>query len=88
MAIGSVVSEKGLVVIPKEIRERFGIKKGDRIQFLDWGGRIVVVPISKDPIEASFGMLKGGGSMEEFLKEKREELREEERGLPPPRKAR
>jgi hypothetical protein len=38
-----------------------------------------------DPIERGLGMFKGRGSMADILEEKRRELEEEERDLPPPR---
>jgi AbrB family looped-hinge helix DNA binding protein len=79
------VSEKGAIVIPKQIRERFGICPGDRVHVMDWGGEIVLAKIPPgDPIERGLGLLKGG-SMQHILEEKRRELEEEERGLPPPR---
>ncbi|TMB99909.1 MAG: AbrB/MazE/SpoVT family DNA-binding domain-containing protein [Chloroflexi bacterium] len=82
---GSIISEKGLVVIPKEIRKKYGLKKGDRVQFIDWGGQIVVLPVHADPIRASRGILPRKGSMADFLEEKQRELEEEEKDLPPPR---
>lgn len=79
------VSKKGWIVIPKEIRERHGIKPGDEVVVLDYGRGITIIPALKDPIRQGLGMLKGGKSMKEFLEEERAELEEEERGLPPPR---
>ena len=83
------MSGKGLLVVPKEIRERHGFKKGDRFHFIDFGGVVTLVPVAKDPIAAGRGMLKGGPSLtKELLKERREELEKEERDLPPPRSSR
>ena len=79
------VSKKGWIVIPKETRDRYGIKPGDEVVVLDYGRGITIVPALKDPIRESYGMLKGGQSMKEFLEEKRAELEEEERDLPPPK---
>ncbi len=83
------VSAKGWIVIPKEIRERHGISKGDKVHVTDLGGQITIIPATKgDPIERGLGMLKGGPSMTEgLLEDRREELEREERGLPPPRSA-
>ena len=79
------VSKKGWVVIPREIRERHGIRPGDKVHVFDIGGRIAVIPIPEDPVAAGRGMLKGGTSLDELLAEKRRELEREERDLPPPR---
>ena len=85
MAI-STVSGKGWVVIPKEIRERYGIKKGDRVSVVDTAHGIYVVPIPDDPIHGARGLFKGGRSLTEaLLEDRREELEREERDLPPPR---
>jgi AbrB family looped-hinge helix DNA binding protein len=81
----ATLSAKGWVVIPKEIRDSLGLKKGDRIRVMQSDRQIVLIPMANDPIAAGRGMLKGGMSMKEFLEEKRRELEEEERGLPPPR---
>ena len=81
------VSAKGWIVIPKEIRERHGLRKGDKVHVLDSDDRIVITPATKgDPIERAYGMFKDGPSLTEgLLKDRREELEREERGLPPPR---
>jgi AbrB family looped-hinge helix DNA binding protein len=80
------VSKKGWVVIPHDIRERYGIRPGDRVQIVASNGVIRVIPLPKDPIEYGFGLFKDGPSLTEgLLKDRREELEREERGLPPPR---
>jgi AbrB family looped-hinge helix DNA binding protein len=67
----STVSAKGSVVIPKELRERLGLKKGDKVQFVEYGNVIAVVLVSKDPIAESAGMLKGESSLVEALMKSR-----------------
>lgn len=87
----TVTDDEGTIALPKEIREKFGIKKGQEIRIIDIGeGKdqktftLYVVPPG-DPIERGFGMFKGRGSMAHILEEKRRELEAEERDLPPPR---
>jgi AbrB family looped-hinge helix DNA binding protein len=81
----AVISAKGWVVIPREIRRRYGLKKGDRVHFIDYGGVVAVVPVSKDPISEGFGMFKDGPSLTQgLLEDRRWELEREERDLPPP----
>ena len=63
----STVSGKGWVVIPKELREKYRIKKGDRVHFVDYGGVIALMPSSRDPVRESRGLLKGGASLTEVL---------------------
>ena len=54
----STVSAKGWVVIPKSIREKHGLKKGSRVQVLDYGQILAIVPLPDDPIEALHGMFE------------------------------
>ena len=60
------------------MRRRFGIKPGSKVVVTE-EERIVVLPLSDDPIEGSFGLLKGSGLIDE-LRRAREE-REHERRL-------
>ncbi len=74
------VSKKGWVVIPKEIREKFGIHPGDKIFIFDAGGSIAVMKSQEDPIAYGYGLLKGGPSMAmELVEEHRQEVEKDER---------
>jgi AbrB family looped-hinge helix DNA binding protein len=68
----STVSAKGWVVIPKSIREKHGLKKGSRVQVLDYGQTLAIVPLPDDPIEALHGMFEGGPSLTGELQAERE----------------
>ena len=65
--ISVTVSAKGWVVIPAELRKKYGIKPGSRLRFVDYGGALELIPVPDDPIEAAAGMLKGGKSLSEAL---------------------
>ena len=69
----SILSEKGWVVIPQEQRERYGLKKGDRVHVIDYGGVISIVPASEIPIKDAAGMLRGKTSLVEALMKSRRE---------------
>ena len=62
---------KGQIVIPAEIRARFKIKKGTRVNVYDEGNRIIVEPLSDDPIREGRGMLKTRGKILKLLTEDR-----------------
>ena len=69
----STLSKKGWVVIPQEIRERYGLKKGDRVHVIDYGGVISIVPASEAPIKNSMGMLQGKTSLVKELVKSRQQ---------------
>ena len=76
----AIVSAKGWVVIPKAIRERYGLEQGSRVQVLDYGQMVAIVPLPDDPVEALHGMFEGELSLTgELLAERREERAREER---------
>ncbi|HYM44558.1 MAG TPA: AbrB/MazE/SpoVT family DNA-binding domain-containing protein [Solirubrobacteraceae bacterium] len=65
----STVSEKGQVTVPKRIRDRLGIKAGDRLEFAEEGGRLVATKaVSGDPVDAVYGILGPGGSTDEVIR--------------------
>jgi len=51
------VSPKFQVVIPKEVRDKFGLKAGARLEILEYGNRIELIPLR--PIKKMRGFLKG-----------------------------
>jgi AbrB family looped-hinge helix DNA binding protein len=71
------VSKKGWVVIPKETREKYGIKPGDKVQVVDYGA-IYIIPAIKDPAIEMRGMFKEGPSLTEALLTERRVARENE----------
>lgn len=76
----SRVSSKGSVVIPLEIRKKYGIEPGDEVSFVDYGGALYVWRVPEDPIAAMRGMFAGGPSMTEALvADRRAEAAEDER---------
>jgi AbrB family looped-hinge helix DNA binding protein len=66
----STISSKFQVVIPREVRQQFGIKPGLKLVFIPYKRtlRVVVVP----PIESALGMFEGLD-----IKDLREEIDEE-----------
>ena len=51
-----VINTKGQIVIPKAIRDRFGIRQGQEVEFQEDKGRIVLIKIGqKDKFKALAG---------------------------------
>ncbi len=59
----ATLSKKGWVVIPQEPRTRYGLKKGDRVRIIDYGGIISIIPTCEAPIKNAKGMLQGETSL-------------------------
>lgn len=67
---------KGQIVIPAEIRKRYGIKPGSELQIMEYGGIIYLIPPVEDPIKAACGILPSKPSLSEILlKERKGEFR-------------
>ena len=58
----ATVSPKYQVVIPKPVRERFGLKPGQTLQVLALPGRIELVP--RESVDALRGFLQGPNSFQ------------------------
>jgi AbrB family looped-hinge helix DNA binding protein len=79
----TVISSKGQVVIPAELREQFGLEKGTRATWSEEGGRLVLTPITKRRLDEIMGFLRpkpGEPSMfeESFAERERERAREKQ----------
>lgn len=64
----SVVSEKGQVTIPKELRDRLGIRPGQVLDFEAERGRLIArKAIAEDPVDAVYGILEEPGSTDAVI---------------------
>lgn len=79
--LSSKVTSKGQVVIPKKLREKYGIRSATAIRWIEKEQGILMVPESEDPIVAARGMLKGSGILKAYLKEKRREKKKENKRI-------
>lgn len=72
------VSEKGQIVIPAELRHKFGIERGAKLELRERGGRIEMEVLPKHPILLLRGKLKGKTSLTGELLRERAKDRERE----------
>ena len=74
------ISEKGWVVIPAELRKKYGLHPGAEVQVVDYGGVLALVPQLARPVEDAAGMLKGRKSLTRaLLAERRSERMKDKR---------
>ena len=74
------LSQKGWVVIPAELREKYHWKSGDRVKVVDYGGIVSLIPMLNDPDDEGAGALRmPGRSLLRSLKRMRKEERRRER---------
>ncbi|MBI2988676.1 MAG: AbrB/MazE/SpoVT family DNA-binding domain-containing protein [Deltaproteobacteria bacterium] len=77
----AIVSAKGHVVIPAELRRKYGIKPGTEICFIEHGHEIILQPVTAEYFRGLVGMFKSRTSMtkallrERALDKKREEAK-------------
>lgn len=67
----SRVTANGRIVIPVRLRRKLGIKRGTVVRFIEDGGNILLLPITKLYIGRICGMLKSDTSMTDALLEER-----------------
>jgi antitoxin PrlF len=84
MHVESALTAKGQATIPKAVRERLGLKPGDKIRFfLLPDGRVFILPVR--PISSMRGMFKRPGQRPVTIEEMDEAIAEAaaEGNLPP-----
>lgn len=64
------VSARGQMVIPVSIRKRYGIKAQTKVELLDLGKEVVIVPVLEHSLVKSRGILKGV-STDDLIRERR-----------------
>lgn len=69
------LSQKGWVVIPATLRQKYNLKPGDEVQVVDYGGVLSLVPIYPDPVQAGAGLLRGEDSLTQAVVEQHRQER-------------
>jgi antitoxin PrlF len=55
----STLTSKGQITIPKDVRDRLGLREGGRIAFhFDEQGRVILQPAEHDPLGNLVGLLR------------------------------
>ena len=68
---------KGQIVIPVQLRRKYGIKAGTRITVIDTGEGIILKPINDESLKQLQGRLKGKGVLKTLLEERRKDAERE-----------
>ncbi len=72
------ITTKGQLVIPVELRRKYGITPKTRIVILDNGDGIVLCPMTKEYINKLKGSLKGSDALEVLIEERRKDRERED----------
>ena len=65
----STVSEKGQITVPKRLRERLGIRAGDRLELTEEEGQLVArKAVTGDPVTAAYGILDPKQTTDEVIR--------------------
>ena len=67
---------KGQIVIPADIRKKYGIEKGTRLKVYEQKNKIIVKPLKRDPVQEGRGMLKTKGRiLKALVKDRKREAK-------------
>jgi len=61
------ISSKGWVVIPAEMRKKYGLEPGSEVRIVDYGGVLALIPAMEDPIRQASGMLQTDKRLTQIL---------------------
>ena len=77
----ATVSAKGWVVIPAEYRKKHHLEPGTKVNIVDYGGVLAIIPAFDDPVDEARGILRSRKSLSKALlnERKRERRREASR---------
>ena len=77
VAMESLVSKRWQTVLPAAVRRSHNIQEGDRLEWIDDGETIRVVPLPADPVAALRGRAQGERLTERLLAARAEDRRRE-----------
>jgi AbrB family looped-hinge helix DNA binding protein len=67
------ITRRWQTVVPADIRQRYQIKEGDTLVWLDDGQTIRVVPVPANPLKALRGRGKGEGLTKKLLESRQQD---------------
>lgn len=70
------VTSKGQLVIPANLRRKFGIKTGTRVNFFEEKDGIKIIPVTPEVIDANNGFLGTDGILIKALMDEKKKERE------------
>jgi AbrB family looped-hinge helix DNA binding protein len=72
-----VVGKYGRIVLPKDVRDKYGVREGFRLIVTDFRGKICLVPVTtyEKPAEALYGSVKFDKPVDEPKRVAREYIR-------------
>jgi AbrB family looped-hinge helix DNA binding protein len=68
---------KGQIVIPAELRRKYGIKAGTKITVIDSDEGIILKPVNEESLKRLQGRLKGKGVLKTLMEERRKDAERE-----------
>jgi len=68
---------KGQIVIPVELRRKYGITAGTKIAVIDGGDVIILKPVTAESLRRLQGVLKGQGALRALMEERRQDQERE-----------
>ena len=72
------VSSRGQTAIPADIRKKYGLTENSKLQWIDEGEVITVVPINEDPIKSFRGKSRNKDIVKILLEERKRERERDE----------
>ncbi len=79
MRVSSVISSKGQIVIPANLRKRYGLKEGSTVVFQEDRGRLVLEPSNHAAIYALQGSLADFPLEPDLAEERQAERKREDK---------
>jgi len=73
----TTITERGQTVVPASIRRKHGLTASSKLEWVEDGDSIRVIPLPADPIEAGKGLFKGRGLRKALLTSRREDCTRE-----------
>lgn len=72
----AVVTTKGQIVIPVNIRRKYGIKNGSKVAFIEQDGKLIIQSLDKEYFNKLAGIIGEKGKMLKSLMDDKKKERE------------